>query len=168
MNLNIDASEEEALFRVIDETEATKTDEAPARSLAVNSEEQLLWLVTGGKLQKRSLDVFSQKINTLWPKPGQTSGIEGIPVQEGQVSADGKTLYLMLMSADGRDYKLSAVDAQQGKTHWSHTLGHSVWNRPLLQRDHVLMVDIAARCGESEFQPARLRLIASRRPFRRT
>jgi outer membrane protein assembly factor BamB len=141
VNLNIDASEEEALYRMIDDPDAVKVDDDPARSLAVNSQEQLLWVVTGGKLQKRLLDVPSQRITTVWPKTGDSTSIEGIPVQESQTSSDGKTLYLTLMSPDGRGYTLSAVEAEGGKTLWSCALGHSLWSNPLVHDGHVLLVD---------------------------
>ena len=113
----------------------------PLRSLAVDAQEHLLWVVTSGKLQKLSLDIFHQTIKTVWPTSENPVNIEGIPVQGTQVAVDGKTLYLTLMSPDGRSYSLTAVDAERGKTKWRRELGHSLFGDPIVQGDAVHLID---------------------------
>lgn len=141
INVNREARDEEAIYRLIDTNEPVVRDEQPVRSLVVDARDDLLCMITSGKLQKLSVDVVHQTFKAVWPTSQHFAGAEGIPVQGAQMSADRKTMYLNLMSSEGGSYAFSAVDAERGTNRWRRELGHSVLGDPIVQGDGVHLID---------------------------
>ncbi|MBI3461613.1 MAG: protein kinase [Planctomycetes bacterium] len=154
--LNLD-NEREAIYPVIaTQFKDFKLPEDQYRSLAVHSEEHLLWTMAGGSLKKFALDVLNQKIRPLWPEPKGIADANRVPIHEAQIQMDrrGYTFFLTTMSGDGRDFEIAARDSGLGERIWRRQLGVTLACDPLVRGDKVVLLDQIG--GIVELDPATL------------
>lgn len=131
----------------------------PFRSLAVYSDEHLLWVMSGGVLQKLLLDKHGQKVRRLWPAAdssevaagavdGRQDVVAGIPVHEAQTDRFGRVFYLATMSVDGRRYEFTSVASDEDRLRWRRELGLNVAADPAVVAGGVVLLDQAGRLVE--------------------
>lgn len=112
-----------------------------SRTMAVHTEEHLVWVMAGGRLQKFAVDLLRQKLQPLWPEQGVEGGIGGVPVHEPVIDAIGRTFFLTTMSPRGGVYRFASVDCDTGANDWQRQLGVSVLGDPVVMGDTVVLID---------------------------
>ncbi|HVX58980.1 MAG TPA: PQQ-binding-like beta-propeller repeat protein, partial [Pirellulales bacterium] len=112
-------------------------------TLAAHADGFLLWALAGGRLYKLAVDFFGQTIRSLWPESAPASTLGGSPVHEAQTVsvADRPALCLTTMSANGRRYQATAVDADEGELLWQRQLGLHPIGDPIIADGRVLLID---------------------------
>lgn len=145
--LNLDNTQESLYPLILDEQEQTTrlTIRDPFRSLAVYSEEHLLWVMAGGKLQRFFLDVIGQQVKPLALAGPRAAAISGVPVHAAQLDRAGNTFFLATMSLRGDDFAFSAVDVDTGDLRWQRHLGVNLAGDPLVMPRGILLLDRSGR-----------------------
>ncbi len=145
--VNLDNAEEGVYPMVVGKDGAVPRLEIdkPFRALAIHSDENFLWLLAGGRLQKIFLDVIHQKIQPLWDDHPNQAIIAGAAAHRAQLDRWGRTFYLTTMSEHGEKYELSAVDADSGEVLWQRQLGMTPAGDPLVLPKGVLVFDRTGR-----------------------
>lgn len=140
--LNLD-NPSEALYRIVADWDTGRN--TPFRPLAVDAQEHLLWIISGGTLQKLSVDVVHERVNRLWPPTGTRPPLSGIPIHAAQTDRFAQRYFLATITGDGRAYHFTAVEADDGARLWQRQLGLTPLGDPVPIGDGVLFVDQTGR-----------------------
>ncbi len=115
------------------------------RTLAIHSDEHLLWLMAGGSLRHMALDLLHQKARTLWPADDQPAEVTGLPVHEAVMDDALERIYIATQAPRGAKIEFASVNAETGAPLWRRQLGVSPVGDPLVLDDGVLLVDRTGR-----------------------
>ncbi|MCA9163576.1 MAG: PQQ-binding-like beta-propeller repeat protein, partial [Planctomycetales bacterium] len=115
------------------------------RSQAIYSDENLLWISAGGKLQLLALDILNQKVRPVWPAEGNDGPAPGIPLHEARMDDSLSRVYLTTKAIHGAAAHFTAVDAMTGERLWQRQLGVSPATDPILVNGQLLLVDRSGR-----------------------
>jgi len=148
LGLNLDNAGE-ALYPLI-EDDAGKIPRlkvnAPHRAMAIHSDEHLLWLMAGGRLQHYRLDVLRQQIAPLWPTENRPTSVSGIPLHQAHFDWDRERIFVTTRSLEGDRVEFSAVEAATGEPLWHRQLGIYPNADPIvLKQGGVMLVDRTGR-----------------------
>ena len=149
LNLNNESNIEESLYSIIgedDEPAKSLGHHDPFRSLAIHTDEHLLWGMSGGRIHKFFLNIIEQSVISLWDDSDAFEMVQGAPLHKAQMDRFGQTFYLATMSTAGDQFLASSVDAENGAVNWQRQLGVTPATDPLVYKGRgVVLIDDTGR-----------------------
>jgi hypothetical protein len=144
--LNLD-NPAESLYPMIVDSPSTKRSAVSQefRSLAIQADEYLLWLMTGGALRHVAVDLLHQRWRTLWPRANNPPEVTGIPLHEAALDRTAQRIFIATRAAERDQAQFTAVDAESGEVQWRRQLGVSPAHDPWACGDGALLADRTGR-----------------------